>query len=1035
MINFHTGDHTMAASRQDIVSSHEKLLMAIQNETRKFQEYYVWLEKAMPQNFFDEISQDNMMLIAHSLMGFPLQDYFSTIHLRRAAIVICLDSADADLLILKNYAMYGIKSYETFISETPPPFPGITAKLRVAMIYFTEAVETVEKAFPFEKKVELKALVKERNPDLTDKEFEELISGINTLFLRSMPTERMALALDMYFRAKTRDNCQYEVRYNQEWETNDLPSMQVVLAWKNTPKNNFLYHIAQVIHRHGLFMKRVNSTYLDAYTTHSIQVMVLGLHGSNGQAVWDVAEIPDFLRELVTVKYFDNDDIIDSALVSKKVISGNMGNLLRCMNTFIHQALVHIDVNLYTPEKIEEALCRHPELIVTLCESFKRKFDPDYIDLEIHEQMKKKFIQDVEKIDTGNEENDTMRKAVLKMGMSFVENTLKTNFYRLNFTAYSFRLDPKYLDEIPFDRSKKFPELPFGIFFIRGMQFFGFHIRFKDLSRGGLRTVFPEHPEVARSEQNNVFTECYNLAYTQQQKNKDIPEGGSKGIVFIQNSSRIEIETKILLEELTSSKIDPEEVEKKVQKYRLEQQLEFMYQAQRSFIESLLTIINCEPDGKLRAKYIIDYWNRPEYIYLGPDENMHDVIIQWIADISVRYKYKAGGSFISSKPSLGINHKEYGVTSLGVHVYLQQVLKFLGIDPETQPFTIKISGGPDGDVAGNELLNLYHSYPKTAKLVALTDISGTIFDPEGLELEEMVKLFKKGQPIRYYPPQLLHNGGYLLDRFTKRNPTKLTQETLCYRKTEGKVVEEWLPGNEMNSLWRHNLHKAKADVFIPAGGRPKTLSDTTYKDFLDETGKPTSRAIVEGANLYLTPKARRNLEKLGVLIIKDSSANKCGVICSSFEVLSGLTLGDQEFVRVKSELVKEILERLSLCALNEATLLLKTHKETGEFLTDISEKISERINQFTYQLLDYLETTPLPKDPKDPILQAYLDYCLPILRNNYQEQLLTQIPEHHKKAIIACHIASQLVYKRGLSWFPSIVDILPILLRHESYER
>ena len=46
--------------RDLIVSSHEQLLMAIQNESRKFQEYYVWLEKAMPPLFFEEVSQDNI---------------------------------------------------------------------------------------------------------------------------------------------------------------------------------------------------------------------------------------------------------------------------------------------------------------------------------------------------------------------------------------------------------------------------------------------------------------------------------------------------------------------------------------------------------------------------------------------------------------------------------------------------------------------------------------------------------------------------------------------------------------------------------------------------------------------------------------------------------------------------------------------------------------------------------------------------------------------------------------------------------------
>jgi glutamate dehydrogenase len=167
------------------------------------------------------------------------------------------------------------------------------------------------------------------------------------------------------------------------------------------------------------------------------------------------------------------------------------------------------------------------------------------------------------------------------------------------------------------------------------------------------------------------------------------------------------------------------------------------------------------------------------------------------------------------------------------------------------------------------------------------------------------------------------------------------------------------------------------------------------------------------------------------LIIKDSSANKTGVICSSFEVLCGLTLGDENFLANKNQLVIEILERLKLCAWNEADLLLRTHQATGEFLTDISDKISQRINQFTYQLLDYLDTIKLSSDPQDPFQKTFLSYCLPTLREKYRDCLISQIPEHHKKAIIACHIAASLVYRRGLAWIPTIVDILPILLEHK----
>jgi len=1004
------------------------LLTAIQNEALKFQEYYLWLEKSMPKKFFEEVAQDSIMLITRNLMGFSLQEFFSTIHLKKGAIAICLDSADADLKILKNYALYGIKYYETFVSKAP--FPGSTANLRVAILYFTETVDSAEKEFPEISKKELYNLVKERNHELTDKEFDKLVSGINTRFLRSLPMDRLVLAFDMYFRAKTRDNCQYEVRYNRDWEETGIPSMQIVFAWRNTPKYNFLYRLARTVHRHGLVMKRVNANYLDPYSKRNILVMALGLHGSNGQAAWDVADITDFLRELMTVKYFASFDKIDEYLVSRGILSGNFGNLLRGMVPFVHQALLHIDVNLYTQENIEEAFCRHPELTLQLCESFKLKFDPDFHDYGKYLALRHQYIENINHIDTGQEKNDIRRKNILLQGMNMVHYTLKTNFYRTNFTSLCFRLDPEYLNEIPFDREKKFPEMPYAIFYIRGMHFFGFHIRFKDLSRGGLRTVYPQQIEQMESEKNTIFYECYNLAYTQHKKNKDIPEGGAKGIIFLQPYDRMEPEAVILSKELELAGTGSIEIEKKVLSFREQQTTEYLYQAQRSYIEGLVTLVNCDPDGKIRAKHIVDYWKRPEYIYLGPDENMHDPMIQWIADFSRKYHYKPGSSFITSKPKFGINHKEYGVTSLGVNVYMESLLHYMGVDPKKDVFTLKMTGGPDGDVAGNQILNLYRYYSKTAKLIALTDGSGTIYESEGLDLKILVDLFREGKAIRFYPPEKLTEGGFLLDKYSKRNLKPLVQQTLCWKKVDGKLHEEWLSGSEMNHLLRYNVHQTITDIFIPAGGRPRTLNESNFQEFLDETGKPTSRGIVEGANLYLTHEARRALEELGVLIIKDSSANKTGVICSSFEVLSGLTLGDELFMDNKVPLVEEILERLRVFAKREADLLLRTHQETGQYLTDISEKISSRINQFTFQLLDYLDTTTLPEDAENPLLQKFLDYCLPTLRKEFQESLLKEVPEHHKKAIISCHIGAQLVYKKGLSWFPSVVDILPILLNN-----
>lgn len=998
---------------------------AIQKVSAQFEKYYEWATNHLPQSFFEDADPNTLIFFTHTLMGFDLQDYFSQIHFKHEAIALCLDSPDADLKILKHYRDRGIKNYRTFVSNTPPPFPGVKAFLRVAIIHFTEFEREEETPPQVDKEIFLQ--VQQRNPEVTEVDFEKLLLRMNARFLRSLTQERLIVLFDMFFRAKTRDPCQYEVRFNEEWhKRKDSPSLQIVMAWRNVPKYDFLHRLSKVVNRHGLAMKRMAATYIDPYGRENTLLMSLGIHGAQGKAAWEEANIDDFLQELVTVKYFPGQESIETTFVDSGILRGNLGNFIKTMADFIHQCLVHADPNLYSYENIEEGLCRHPELTIMITAAFEAKFNPEKADLNAYEKIKTECLALVNNLDTGHEMNDLRRRNILKQGLNFVDYMLKTNFYRKNKTALSFRLDPHYLDHFPYDRKEKFPELPYAIFFVKGMYFLNFHIRFRDLSRGGVRTVFPEKIEQFKVERNNIFTECYNLAFTQQKKNKDIPEGGSKSVILLEPFELMYAEETIYKNELENASISPEEITDRLATYRKEQKLEFLFQSQRSFIESFVTLLNCEPDGKLLAKHIVDYYKKPEYIYLGPDELMLPEMLVWIPNYAKRYHYKPGTSFMSGKPGAGINHKEYGVTSLGVNVYMEEVLKFLGIDPKKESFTVKMTGGPDGDVAGNQMHNLYRFYPKTAKLLTTIDISGVIYDPQGLDLQLIDTLFKQGKPLCYYPADRLSEGGFLLNTKEKREQSAYAQKTLRLVKKGGQIVEEWLSGNEMNHILRTHVHQTKADIFIPGGGRPRTLNEHNYKNFLDETGKPTSKAIVEGGNLYLTPAARRNLEKLGVLVIRDSSANKGGVICSSFEVLAGLVLTEEEFLQEKPVIVEEILNIIQSRAKDEATALLQMHGTT--YLTEASERISQRINAYTDELLSYLSKTTLSDDVNDPLIQSLFNYCLPLLRTKYRQRILKEIPEMHKKAIIACFLAQRLVYRRGLEWSPSIVDILPLIV-------
>ncbi len=1015
--------------------SAEELKKAIALESEHFQKCYLWLEAHMPPSFFEEVAHQEIMLVAHQLIAFELNEHFARIHLKDAAIVLCLDSPDADLKILKEIKYFGIKNYQTYVSDIAPPFTEqIKENLRIAVIHFTvldEPEENIDHEISKEKKIKLLERLKAIHPTIDDKELTHILRKMSGRFIRSLSDERLFLALSMYIKAQSRDYCQFIVRYNEEWNLSpsEVPSIQIVMAWKNTPKHLFLFRLAKLVLRHNLVMQKVSATYIDPFSMNSTLVMSIALHGSQGKAAWDEANLDDFIKELATLKYFLDFPNLEQGYVDSKLVTGNLGNFIKACVSFVHQTLLHADPNLYSLAHIEEGILRHPEFGVKLCELFELRFHPTKHHVEFYEKEKEHLLKSINMLDTGQQVNDLRRKNIWYQAVNFVDYCLKTNFYRPNKSSLGFRMDPQYLDKVPFDRKEKFPELPYAIFFFKGMSFTAFHIRFKDLARGGLRTVIPQRIEQSIAERNNIFSECYNLSYTQQKKNKDIPEGGAKGIIFVEYLENLDFALRIYSNELKAAKYSEADIIKALAKYKEEQRLVYLYQSQKSYIHSLMTLINCEENGKLKADNVVDYYKKPEYIYIGPDENMHNSMIEWIANFSLEVGYKPKTAFISSKPKAGINHKEFGVTSLGVNVYMHEVLLHLGINPEKQPFTIKISGGPDGDVAGNQILNLYRFYRNTAKLLALTDVSGTIFDPEGLDLEAMVNLFKEEKPIRFYPPEKLHEGGFLLDLQTKRDDGHYSQQTLCWRRKNGQLIQDWLHGNDMNHLFRFNVHHTITDIFIPAGGRPRTLNKNNIEEYLDPAGHPTSKGIIEAANLYLTQEARTILEKKGVIIIKDSSANKGGVICSSLEVQCGLILSDEEFIKHKPEIMKDVLNFIKSRALLEARLLLKSQNQVHTSLIEISEIISEKINSYMYELLEHLKPMTLSSDKNDPMIQCLLAYMIPFLKNKYSDRIISQIPDIHKKAIISTYIACRLVYEKGIDWAPSVVDVLPVLLK------
>jgi glutamate dehydrogenase len=378
----------------------------------------------------------------------------------------------------------------------------------------------------------------------------------------------------------------------------------------------------------------------------------------------------------------------------------------------------------------------------------------------------------------------------------------------------------------------------------------------------------------------------------------------------------------------------------------------------------------------------------PDLVVLGPDENMTPDRIAWVADRARARGLPHHQTLMTSKPGSGINHKEFGVTSEGIFRWISLVLPVVGI-AEGQTYTVKLTGGPDGDVGGNLLRILNREHGERCRVVAIADGTGYATDPAGLDWQELLRLVRESLGIAQFAPSRLSR--------------------------DGKVVAV---GDKLSELARNTLHNTvAADLFLPCGGRPYAINDQNWRDFLHQ-GSPSARAMVEGANIFLTPAARRGLEEAGLVVIKDSSANKGGVICSSYEVLAGLVLSEEEFLARKVQYVREVIGILCGRADAEGRALMAAWKRRGKNakLSELSQQISEEINRVS-GLIEPVIERHLEDEAFVPAWLRQLEaHCPPILVRDFGGRLATRIPRAHRVAILSKRLASGMVYREGLTW-------------------
>ncbi|ACM20122.1 Glu/Leu/Phe/Val dehydrogenase superfamily protein [Geotalea daltonii FRC-32] len=757
---------------------------------------------------------------------------------------------------------------------------------------------------------------------------------------------------------------------------------RILFAVGNPPQKDFLFQVMEVFNRLSL---AVNRAYC-LTVSNGVHPYFLGtfyvLHRDGEPLAKEDQVFTRLQQELYNTQILSTKSLLYRDLVMNSLMNGEDASLISAFMAFCHSSLSHNNPDRFDESEVKSAFHSHPEMALQLVRLFRTRFDPTGTTEATYATILADTKREVDEYNTGHKHFDELRRTIFRSCLVFITHTLKTNFFVLEKQALAFRLDPAYLAALGPEFTADLPQaIPFRITFFFSRFGFGYHIGFSDIARGGWRTIIARSDDDFRAAVSTLFRENFVLAHTQHLKNKDIYEGGSKLVMV-----------------LNVSDLSPRERE--METWRL-------YKLQYGIINAFLDIFITD-GGIASDPRVKDYYREDEPIEIGPDENMHDSMIETIARLSAQRGYMLGIGIISSK-KVGINHKEYGVTSTGVVRFAEITMEHVGICMGRDLFSVKFTGGPNGDVAGNAMRIMLDRCPRMSIRLIL-DGTAALFDPSGADRNELSRIVLK-KDLDAFDPAALHQGGFMLFRTGSRKDG-LKELYRKVRKTETGLAEEWISNDEFHREFDSLPFTVEADLFIPAGGRPETIDRDNWQQYFLDDGRPSSRVVIEGANSFLTPEARVQLQQKGVIIMRDASANKCGVISSSYEIIANLLLTEQEFMEHKERYVSDVLQILEKRAADEARIILKRHREDPLLLyTEISDALSSEINGHYARLFRYFQSHPeLCLQPL--FRKAILNHLPRMLREEPRyRQRVKKLPQKYLFAILAAEIGSSLVYE------------------------
>jgi glutamate dehydrogenase (NAD(P)+) len=209
----------------------------------------------------------------------------------------------------------------------------------------------------------------------------------------------------------------------------------------------------------------------------------------------------------------------------------------------------------------------------------------------------------------------------------------------------------------------------------------------------------------------------------------------------------------------------------------------------------------------------------------APDLGTNEQVMAWLMDTYSQHVGHSVPAVVTGKPpALGGSIARREATGRGLMFLLPQAASVIGLNPVGA--TVAVHGfGNVGRYAAQA------AFEAKAKVVAVSDISGALYDPDGLDIPAVGKWVEENRFVEGYPDA------------------------------------DFIDGNDVFGL--------EVDVLVPAA----------IQNVLRVDNAPDVKAklVIEGANNPTTLEADDLLREKGVFIIPDILANAGGVTVSYFE--------------------------------------------------------------------------------------------------------------------------------------------------------